>query len=87
MYDKETLVLEDVRQMLQNNELMKKIESAEEALGLVVKGQRRRSKSREPKRNSGASSSFSCYFCNKPGHIKKNCMKYKEMLKRKGDRF
>ena len=24
-----------------------------------------------------------CY-CKKPGHIKKNCMKYKEMLKKKG---
>ena len=33
-----------------------------------------------------AYSSFSCYFCKKPGHIKKNCMKYKEMLKRKGDK-
>ena len=31
-----------------------------------------------------ASNSFSYYFCKKPGHIKKNYMKYKEMLKRKG---
>ena len=30
MYDKETLELEDVRQMLQNNELMKKTDSTEE---------------------------------------------------------
>ena len=40
MYDKETLELENVRQMLLNNELMKKIDSTEEVSGLVVKGQR-----------------------------------------------
>jgi len=38
MYSKETLKLEDVRKMLQNNELMKKIDSTEETSGLVVKG-------------------------------------------------
>ena len=37
-------------------------------------------------RDPEASNSFSCYFCKKRGHIKKNCMKYKEMLKRKGDK-
>jgi len=37
MYDKETLELEDVRQMLQNKELIKKIDSTEEASGLFVK--------------------------------------------------
>jgi len=62
---------------------MKKTDSTEEASGLFVKGQRGRSKSRGPKRDPEASSSFSCYFSKKPGHIKKNCMKYKEMLKRK----
>jgi len=51
---------------------------------LVIKGQRGRSKSREPERDPEASSSFSCYFCKKSGHIKKNCMKYKEMLNMKG---
>jgi len=50
MYDKETLELEDVRQMLQNNELIKKKDSTEEASGLIVKGQRVRSQSRRPKR-------------------------------------
>ena len=34
-----SLELEDVRQMLQNNELIKKTDSTEEASGLVVKGQ------------------------------------------------
>ena len=63
---------------------MKKTDSTEEASELFVKGQRGRSKSRGPKKNPEASSSFSFYFCKKPGHIKKNCMKYKEMLKRKG---
>ena len=65
--------------MLQNNELIKKTDSTEGASGLFVKGQRGRSKSRDPE----VSNSFSCYFCKKPGHIKKNCMKYKERLKRK----
>ena len=51
---------------------------------VVAKGQRGRSKSRRPKRDSKTSSSFACYFCKKAGHIKKNHMKYKEMLKRKG---
>ena len=49
---------------------------------MVVKNQRGRSKSRGPKRDPEVSSSFSYYFCKKPKHI--NCMKYKEMLKRKG---
>jgi len=70
MYGKENLELEDARQMLQNNELMKKTDSTE-ASGLFVKDQRGRSKSRGPKRDPEASSSFSCYFCKKPGHIKK----------------
>ena len=68
---KKTLVLENVRQMLQNNELMKKTNFTEEASELFVKGQRGRLKSRESKRDLEASSSFSCYFCKKPGHIKK----------------
>ena len=54
MYDKKTLELEDVRQMLQNNELMKKIDSIEEVLELFVKGQKGRSKSRRPKRDPEA---------------------------------
>ena len=44
IYDKETLELEDVRQMLKNNELMKKTDFTEEASGLVIKSQRGRSK-------------------------------------------
>ena len=56
MYGKETLELEDDRQMLQNNELMKKTDSTEEASGLFVKGQRKRSKSRGSKRDPEASS-------------------------------
>ena len=65
---------------------MKKTDSTEEASGLFVKGQRKRSKNRGPKRDLEASSSFTCYFCKKSGHIKKNCMKYKEMLKKRGDK-
>ena len=66
MYGKETLELEDVRQMFQNNELMKKTDSTEEASGLFIKDQRERSKSRGLKRDLDVSSSFSCYFCKKP---------------------
>jgi len=86
MYGKETLELENVRQMLQNNKLLKKTDSTEEASGLIAKGQRGRSQSRGPKRDPKASSSFACYFCKKVGHIKKNYMKYKEMVKKKGDK-
>ena len=51
---------------------------------MFVKGQRGRSKSRGPKKDPKASNNISCYFCKKPEHIKKNCMKYKEMLKTRG---
>ena len=68
--------------MFQNNELMKKTDSTEEASKLFVKGQRGISKSRGSKKDPEASSNFSCYFCKKPWHINKS-MKYKEMLKRK----
>ena len=44
MYGKKTLELKDVRQMLQNNELMKKADYIEEASRLIVKGQRRKIK-------------------------------------------
>ena len=37
IYGKETLELEDVRQMLQNNELIKKTDSTEDASRLFVK--------------------------------------------------
>jgi len=83
MYGKETLELEDIKQMLQNNELIEKTDSTEETSGLFVNGQRERSKSKGSKRDLEDSSSFSCYFCKKSGHIKKNCIKYKEMLKKK----
>jgi len=72
--------------MLQYNELMKKTDSTEEASGLFIKGQRGRSKSRGPNRDPEASSRFFFYFCKKPKHIKKNYMKYKKMLKRKGNK-
>jgi len=72
--------------MLQNNKLMKNTDSMEETSGLLVMGQGGRSRSRGPKRDPEATSSFSCYFYKKSGHIKKNCMKYKEMLKRKGNK-
>ena len=62
---------------------MKKTNSTEEVSGLVVKGQKGRSKSKRPKRHPEASNSFACYFCKKSGHTKKNYMKYKEMLKKK----
>ena len=39
MYSKKTLELKDVRQMLQNNRLMKKTDCTEKVLKLFVKGQ------------------------------------------------
>jgi len=51
IYDKKTLELENFRQIFQNNELMKKTDSTEEASELVVKGQREGSKSRGCKRD------------------------------------
>ena len=61
IYGKETLELEDVRQMLQNNELIKKIDSTKEASRLVVKEQRGRSQSRGPKKDTKAySENFDC---------------------------
>jgi len=43
MYEKETLELKDIRHMLHNNELMKKIYFTEETSGLIVKKQKGRS--------------------------------------------
>jgi len=63
---------------------MKKTDFTEEASGLVVKGQRGTSRSREAIKDPSVSSSNACYYCRKPGHIKKNCFKYKEILKKKG---
>ena len=57
IYDKEAIELENIWQMLQNYELMKKMDSTEEASRLIVKGQRGRSKSRRPKKDLDASSS------------------------------
>ena len=65
---------------------MKKTDSTKEASGLFVKGQKGRSKSRGSKKDPEASNIFSYYFYKKPKHIKKNCMKYKKMLKRKCDK-
>ena len=62
---------------------MKKIDSIEEASGLVVKSQRGKSKSKKLKRDPEVSNRFVCYYYKKPGHIKKNCLKYKEILKKK----
>ena len=44
---------------------------------------RESTQSRGHKRDAEASKSFACYFCKKPGHINKYCMKYKEILKKK----
>jgi len=53
MYGKEILKLEDVRQMLQNNELTKKTDSTEKASGLVVKGQGEDKRVGDPKGSKG----------------------------------
>ena len=65
---------------------MKKRNSAE-ASELVVKGQRGRLKSRGPKKDPDASSINACYYYRKLRHIKKNYIKYKKMLKKKGGKY
>jgi len=75
MYEKETVELEYVRQIFQNNKLMKKTDSTEKASNLVVKEQGERSQSRGPKKGGTKASSenFNCYYCKQPGHMKKTC--------------
>jgi len=86
MYEKETLELKDIRQMLQNNKLMKKTCFTDETSGLLVKEQRKRSQSRGPKKGTKTfSENNDCDYYKHPGHMKMNCFKYKEMLKKKGD--
>jgi len=42
------------------------------------------SHSRGPKKgNKGSTRKNDCYYCKQPGHLKKNCFKYKEILKKK----
>ena len=64
--------------------MIKKIDSIDEVSGLAVKGQRERSKSKGQKEDPDVSSSNTCYYSRKLGHVNKNCIKYKEMLKKKG---
>ena len=50
MYEKETLELKDAKQMLQNNELMKKTDSTQEASRLIVKEQRGDHRVKDPRK-------------------------------------
>src|SRR5436190_6822526 len=84
MYGKETLELEDVRVVLMNNEIMKKTDTTEEASGLVTKKGRGGSRSRGPKRDKESSNLGVCYYCKKPGHFKRDCLKREEALKKAG---
>src|SRR3954466_11232980 len=86
MYGKETLELEDARVVLINNEIMKKTDTMEEASGLVIKKGRGRSRSRGPKRDKEFSNLGVCYYCKKPGHFKRDCLKRDEALKKAGKR-
>jgi len=49
-------------------------------------GPEERSQNRRPERDLETFSSFAYFFCKKSGHIKKNCMKYKKMLKKRGNK-
>jgi len=71
--------------MLKNNKLMKQTDFTEKASSLTVKEQKGRSYGRGPKKSTKPSSeNFGCYYCKQPGHMKKTCSKYKEMLKKRG---
>src|SRR3954469_16360636 len=59
LYGKETLELEDVRVMLVNNELMKRMDPAQESSGLVVGS----GKSKGPKKEKKSSFKVSCWIC------------------------
>ena len=77
IFRKDILELEDVRQMFQNNDLMKKTYFIEETSRLVVKEQGK-SQSRGPKKGTKASSENNdCYYFKQPGHMK-NCFKYED---------
>ena len=66
--------------------MIKKTDCTEEASRLVVKKQRERSQSKGPKKSTKTSNGNNdCYYYKQPAHMKKNCFKYKEMLKKKGD--
>ena len=63
MYGKEILELKNVRHVLQNNELVKKRDFTEEALGLVAKEQKGRSQSRTPKKGTkNSDENNDCYY-------------------------
>ena len=86
MYGEETLELKNVRQMLENNEPMKKTYFTEAASELVVKERWWRSQSRGPKKGTNTSiENNDCYNCKLPGHMKKNCTHEEELLQVQGD--
>jgi len=71
IYGKEILQLEDVRQILPHNEMIKKADYMEEASGCLSRARGEDQKLGGPKRDAKTSSSFSCYICKNQGISRK----------------
>jgi len=78
LYDKETLILEEVTSTLLSNEIRKTPNQEEQTRSsLEVTGRKGRG---EVKKDPG--SSKACHFCQKKGHWKNNCKHWQEWLKK-----
>ena len=86
MYGKETLELEDVRQILQNNELTKKTDSTKEASRLFIKAIGEDQRAGDPKGIQRLLAVSLTTFVRNQGTSRKKYIKYKEMLKRKDNK-
>ena len=93
MYEKETIVLEEVTSALLPHIKMKQDGDGSQANGFIVKSEssnRGRSKSRGRNSNKNKSQSKSCakkyvecFYCHKKGHYKNQCKELKEHLEEK----
>ena len=93
MYEKETIILEEVTSALLPHIKMKQDGDGSQANGLIVKSEssnRGRSKSRGRNSNKNKSQSKSCakkyvecFYCHKKGHYKNQCKELKDHLEEK----
>ena len=93
MYEKETIVLEEVTSALLSYIKMKQDCDGSQADGLIVKSEssnkgRSRSRGRNSNRNRSQSKSrakkdVECFYCHKKGHYKNQCKELKEHLEEK----
>ena len=80
LYDKKTLILEEVMSTLLSNEIRKKSnQEKQKESGLVVTVRKGRGEGRK-----SLNSSKTCHFCHSEGHWKNDCKHRQEWLKKKG---